>query len=174
MPTPADQYSLLYEGDRLMEQIRQYLLSVIGAAILCGIVNSLIGKKSAHAAIIKLISGLCMTFTVISPLLKVQMNDYSDYFNSFADDAEKVVASGEEIAAKELRAIIKGRTEAYILDKAASLGLDVEVEVTLSNDIPPLPCAVTISGSASPYSKNALAQYIANDLGIPKEDQIWM
>jgi len=174
MPTPADQYSLLYEGDQLMEQIRQYLLSVIGAAILCGIVNSLIGSKSPHAAIIKLISGLCMAFTVISPILKIQIDDYSDYLSSFTDDAKEVVSSGEEIAMNELYAIIKGRTEAYILDKAASLGLDVEVEVTLSNDIPPLPCAVTISGSASPYSKNALAQYIANDLGIPKEDQIWM
>ena len=156
-----------------MGGIQQYLLTVIAAAVICGIVNTLIGKKSAAASIVRLISGLCMAICVISPFLKVRLDHYSDYLGSFSQEADILVTDGKDAAMIELRKIIKSRTEAYILDKAASLKLDVQVEVTLTDEDPPLPCAVTINGSASPYAKNTLIRCIANDLGIPEEGQIW-
>ena len=155
-------------------QVRNYLMSVITAAILCGIVNTLIGKKSGYASVVRLISGICMMLTVISPMMKVRLTDFNSYIGSFSQQAEDAVSEGEQMANEELRTIIKSRTEAYILDKAVSLDLNVVVEVMLNNDIPPLPCAVRISGSASPYTKKALSKYIANDLGIAEEDQTWI
>ena len=50
----------------------------------------------------------------------------------------------------------------------------LDVEVTLNDDDPPVPCGVKITGSISPYSKEMLSSFIANDLSIAKEDQIWM
>lgn len=157
-----------------MDQIRQYLLSVIAAAILCGIVNTLIEKKGAYSSIVKLITGLFMAITVISPLITIRIGDISDYFGELSAESASITADSEASAFKELCAIIKSKTEAYILDKAVSMDLDIEVEVTLDSANPPLPCAVTIWGSAAPYSKEVLSEYIAKDLGISKEDQLWM
>lgn len=157
-----------------MDQIRRYLLSVIAAAILCGIVNTLIGKKGSYNSIVKLVTGLFMTFTVISPLVTIRLTDISDYFGDLTVQGTSISAGGEAIAFEELCTIIKSRTEAYILDKAVSMDLDIEVEVTLSSENPPLPCAVIIKGSAAPYEKVVIMEYIAKDLGISKEDQLWM
>ena len=157
-----------------MEQIRQYLLSVIAAAILCGIVNTIIGKKGAYFAIVRLICGLFMALTVISPLVKIQLNDLTDYVNGLSWQANTAVANGEAMALDEMGAIIKAQTEAYILDKAVSMELDIDVEVTLSSEMPPIPCTVTVKGAVSPYAKEVLRKYIANDLGIPEEDQLWI
>ena len=157
-----------------MEHIRQYLLSIIAAAILCGLINTLIGKKGAYSAVIRLISGLFMALTVISPVVNIQLQNFTDYVNSFSQQAGVIVNSAEAMAWEERNTIIKSRAEAYILDKAVSMKLELDVEVTLSDTNPPLPCAVTIKGSVSPYSKEVLSSYIANDLGISKEDQLWI
>ena len=156
-----------------MDDIKKYLLSLICAAVICTVVNTLIGKKSAYSGVVHLISGLFLSFTLISPLVNIKLNDYTEYFRDFSSDAEKAVASGEASATEELRSIIKHQTEAYILDKAVSMDTVLNVEVTLSNDNPPIPCGVTLTGSVSPYSKEALSKFIANSFGIEKEDQIW-
>lgn len=168
------QYRLFYERGVVMEGIREYLLSVICAAMICAVVHVLAGKKNAQFAIIRLISGLYMSLTLISPLVNIQLTDYREYFNSFSTDAEKAVSFGETAATDELRSIIKSQTEAYILDKAVSMDTVLNVEVTLNNENPPIPCGVTLTGSVSPYSKDVLSRLIVNDLGIAKEDQVWI
>lgn len=157
-----------------MDQIRGYIISVTAAAILCGIMNTLIGKNSRHHSLIKLICGLFMVITVISPLITIRIGNVSDYFGDLSDKGYSITADGKECAYRELCSIIKSKTEAYILDKAVSMDLDIQVEVTLNSDNPPLPCAVIIKGSTAPYSKEVLTDYIAKVLGISKEDQQWI
>lgn len=157
-----------------MDQIRQYLLCVCAAAILCGIANGIIEKKGSYSSVLKLITGLILALTVISPLVKIQWADVTQYVEGMTSDADDAVADGEAMAYEAEAAIIKSQTEAYILDKAASMGLNIEVEVTLSSSDPPLPCAVSVKGSVSPYSKALLSQYISEELGISEENQQWI
>ena len=156
-----------------MEAVRQYLLSVTAAAIVCSIINRVIGKTGTYAAIVKLITGLFLVFTVISPFAKLQITDLPAYMDSLTVDADLVVKDGQQTARDAVREIIKAEAEAYILDKAAALDLTVEAEVIVSDTDIPHPCAVTLKGSASPYAKQRLQQLIANDLGIPEEKQTW-
>lgn len=156
-----------------MEAVRQYLLSVTAAAIVCSIINRVIGKTGTYAAIVKLITGLFLVFTVISPFAKLQITDLPAYMDSLTVDADLVVKDGQQTARDAVREIIKAEAEAYILDKAAALDLTVEAEVIVSDTDIPQPCAVTLRGSASPYAKQRLQQLIANDLGIPEEKQTW-
>ena len=72
-----------------------------------------------------------------------------------------------------LRQIIKTETEAYILDKAAQFDLQLDVQVALTDDVMPVPESVQLTGSVSPYVKSRLQILISNDLGIPKEQQLW-
>ena len=157
-----------------MDSIRGYLLSIACAAIICTIASAIVGKKGANASIVRLISGVIMLLTLISPLVKVRILDFTDYATDISNQADAVVAQGENSALSELSAIIKAQTEAYILDKAVSLKLDIKVEVTLDGGKPPMPNAVKLSGSASPYAKEMLSNFIANDLAIPKEAQQWI
>lgn len=156
-----------------MEKIGQYLLSVAVAALICGILSALVGKKTTGGALVKLLCGLFLVATVISPWAQVQLDDLTSYLDSLTLDANTITSAGVEIAAEEEAAIIKSKLEAYILDKADSLGLDLAVDVTLEEIQPYLPHTVTLTGTVSPYAKQVLSQYIADDLGIPEAYQLW-
>ena len=86
----------------------------------------------------------------------------------------KVLSGNEESGQKEYSDIIKRRTAAYILDKAKNLGADLMVEVTLNDEIPPVPCAVRLRGIITPYAKKVLSETIFRDLGIKTEEQTWI
>ena len=72
-----------------------------------------------------------------------------------------------------MSAIIKDRTEAYILDKAASMGLSLRVEVILSEEEIPKPITVKLWGTVPPYTKTRLRNWMEDTLGIGEEDQLW-
>ena len=156
-----------------MEDIRQYLLTVIAAAIICAVVNTIMENKGTLTAISKMLTGLFLAITVLSPLVSVHLSDFSGYIQGLDAAANEAVSRGEEMAQNATAAIIIEKTEAYILDKAASLELDIEVEVRLSSTNPLTPETVYLKGSISPYAKEQLRQYISNDLGIPGENLIW-
>lgn len=156
-----------------MEGLKAYLVSVTAASIICGIVNSLAGKKGTVSSVLKLLTGLFLALTVIRPVIRLSISEFDLYLDSITAKADAAVADGEIIAFQELAAIIKTETEAYILDKAASLGVDLEVEVILSDTAPPLPTEVLLTGAVSPYAKVQLSEMIAAELGIPREAQRW-
>lgn len=154
-----------------MTAIREYLLSVIGTAVLCSIVNTLAARTGTAAGAIKMLTGTVLALAVISPLLNISL----DHIHTFADgveaEADAVVASGENYARQAMADIITDRTRAYILDKAEALGARIDVTVRLDGSN--MPAGMTISGSASPYARQELSETIAQDLGIPTEAQIW-
>lgn len=159
----------------MITSLRQYLLSVVSAAVICVIIKVIIGQKSGAAAIVKVLTGIFLTVTVIAPLPKLELSNIPEYFNSLPADAESAASIGTSYRRNELTRIIKLQTETYILDKAASLGIEVKVDVSVDNSDPPIPNAVTISTStAAPYARERLKQYIERELGIPEAKQIWV
>lgn len=156
-----------------MEGIRQYLLSVILAAIFCALTVNILGKKGVYTAVVKLLTGLFMAVVVIAPWRKLQITDLSGYLDSLNFEASEIVQEGEDMAAEATASIIKDNIEAYILDKAFSLGLDIQVNVVLTETSPFAPDSVTVSGSVSPYAKQKLQKIISDELGIPEEKQSW-
>lgn len=156
-----------------MEGIKAYLISVTAASLIHGIINTLVGKKGTTSTVIKLLAGLFLALTVIRPVVHLSIPELSGYIGSINTDAQLAVSQGEIMASEELAVIIKAQVEAYILDKAASLGVDMEVEVILSDGMPPLPAGVVLKGAVSPYAKSQLSRFIEEELGIPKGAQQW-
>ena len=154
-----------------MEALRQYVISVVAAAMLCGIVVRLFPSGSGKQ-VGKLICGLFLAYTVLSPISRVDFSNLPDFSLRCMDDAEDAAAMGENLARDSMADIIKEETEAYILDKAADFHANLHVEVTVGEDN--LPAAVTVSGEASPYARRQIQAIIANDLGIAKENQKWI
>lgn len=171
MYATADQFGVFYERNGLM---RGYILSVVAVAIVCAVVRSLLDEKSSTGQILKMLSGILMTVTVVAPLANITFDNITGYLNGISVDANEYATEGKADARAEINKIIKSRTEAYILDKAASMGLEIAVEVELDGSNDSIPCGVTISGAVSPYAKQVLGAYIADNLGVSKENQRWI
>lgn len=156
-----------------MDEIRQYLISVIAVALICGLLTGLLDKESSTYTITRLLCGLLMAFTVVSPIMDLDLRNAFDFADAFYQSGEMVAQEGQVISETAMQSIIKSQTEAYILDKAASLGVELEVDVMLEDTYPMAPKSVRVSGSISPYSRNCLQNIIAQELGISKENQEW-
>ncbi len=156
-----------------MEWIKEYILCVTSAAILCSIVKLLVGSKGTISAIVKLLTGLFLAVTVVSPWTDLNISDWENAMDDFAADADHVIQSGQSQSMDSIRELIKENTESYIRDKAAYLEMDIIVSVTVSEEEIPVPICVRIQTSASPFAKKVLSQYITDTLGITEDKQIW-
>ena len=157
-----------------MKTIGEYLLCVLAGALICGIILELVGKNNASGPLIRLLCGVFMILCVVSPLLNIRLSSLTDFTDEIREQADAVSSDGKMMAQEEYRAVITQRTQAYILDKAVSLGADVTVEVTLGEDDLAAPHAVTIRGRISPYAKGLLSSWLASDLGVATEEQTWI
>ena len=163
---------MLYEGIGV-GYMKDYILSVIAAAVICAVAQGLLGRKNATGRILYLISGIFMAVTVCSPLGNIKFSGIADYWDGLSVDAQQYVSDGTVMAENQMCDIIKEQSEAYILDKANRMGLQIAVEVELDGNNDNIPCGVVLSGNASPYTREQLESYIADTLGIPKENQKW-
>ena len=77
------------------------------------------------------------------------------------------------MAYQAMTELIKEKSQAYILDKAAELDASITADVTISEEELPKPLSVVISGQVSPYNRKRLESILETDLGIAKENQVW-
>lgn len=157
-----------------MSDTGAYLLRVVCAAIICGIATSLVGTKGSLASTLKLICGIFISITLISPLVNIKIADVTDYFDDIKTDATDVIAQAQEGTRTEMVDSIKKQVQSYILDKAETYGAHLTVEVSVEASGLPVPDGVTISGEASPYAKAQLQRLIVDNFGISPEAQQWL
>ena len=74
------------------------------------------------------------------------------------------------MAESAMDAIIISQSESYILDKAAAMGADLEVEVLLDEHVPK---SVRLRGAISPGAKASLNAWIQENFSISPEDLQW-
>ena len=157
-----------------MGAFSNYILSVICAAFVLGILDSIFNQKGSTGGLLKLIGGLFLAFTMLSPVVRMDFSGIWNFLEEYTVAGESAAAVGESMAEEEYRTIIKSETEAYILDKANVLGVTLAVEVTLSRDEVPVPVEAVLRGAVSPYAKQQLQQMMETELDIAKENQLWI
>ena len=150
-----------------MNGLTQYILTVVTAAMLVGILQSLAGQGTM-GTLTKLLGGVFLALTMLSPVLKLEIPDPAEWFEDLVMDGESLAAEGEAMAADAKEDIIRSQVEAYILDKA---GADLTVSVEL--DAEGIPCGVTLTGDVSPRTKAQLSRMLAEELGLGEEVQQW-
>lgn len=154
-----------------MGSIKEYLISVCVAAIVCGILSQLTEQKGSIGPLMKLLCGLFMLITALSPVITLPIHEFQSYFDQLSVEAEYIAGIGENSAKDQMEQILEDRTRAYIVEKAVALGATLDVEVILQDSVP---SAVYLSGAISPYTKHLLTEYIENNLGIAAEDLKWI
>lgn len=151
-----------------------YVFRIITAGVVCAIACAMFHKNDALSRLIKMLSGLFMLITILLPLSHLDLNIISFVEPTIQSDGLRFAESGSLQAQESLRGIITERCQSYIVEKASSMGVSVDVEVSLNDETYPKPCAVKIRGTVSPYTKTRLQTIISQDLGIPKEQQRWV
>ena len=149
-----------------------YVLSIISASFIAAVLASFFDGKGGINGIIKLVSGLFLTFVIISPMTKLDFSRVNDYLEKFTLEGVEAAAAGENMAQEARGDIIMSNVQSYIMDKAGSLGAQLDVEVVLDQDN--IPVSVKLEGNISPYAKAKISGIITEDLGIPKEQQLWI
>lgn len=156
-----------------MENLKQCIISIVAVAVFSAILLRLVNGKSPSYKLIKLMCGILMILTVVSPWTRLSPETYMGYLDAVEADALYIREGGEFYMHEQLGRGIKEKTEAYILDKAALLGADIHVSVTCDSSEIPKPISVEIKGNISPYAKGRLQQVLQNDIGIPEDKQTW-
>lgn len=149
--------------------VRSWLSSIAAVTLLLTVVQALVPEGTVKK-IAGFTGGLLLLAALLQPALKTDLGrlrlDFSDYEEAVGERAAELDAAGKD----ELGAIIAGRTAAYISDKADALGLGIAAQVrTEPAEGIPVPVSVELTG---PYSQD-LADWIAGELGIPAERQVW-
>jgi hypothetical protein len=157
-----------------MEGIRAYLLSVTAAALVCAVIRSMTEQAGTGAGLIRLLSGVFLCFTVISPVTQIRLDSWLELPETFLEQGTAAAAEGEDYAKDILRQHIKEQTEAYILDIAQSFEIQIQADVTVSQGDPPVPEAVRLTGNLTAREKQQLSRRIEQELAIAKENQLWM
>lgn len=153
-----------------MSVLRQYVLSVVAAALICGILSGFV-QGGFHKQWIRLICGFFLTITILGPLADVDLNSLQKWGLPELQEAETATAMGKQAAEKAISDIIIMESEAYILDKAAAMNTNITVEITL--DAQQTPEQIVLCGNVSPYARRQLESILESDLGITKENQRW-
>ena len=153
--------------------MQDYLTSVTAAALLIALLQAISPKNNTIMAVMKLLTGLYMVITLITPMKTIPIKNYLNDFPAIQDFASTYAAEGDAYRDASVSLVITEQVESYIKDKAAALGATVQVEITLCEEEPPSPISVHIRGNISPYVKNQLGRIIEDSVGIPKEQQTW-
>ncbi len=151
-----------------------YLISIVAAALVCSIVQKMLGEKGTVGLMGKLLSGVFLVLTLITPLRSFRIQNPGSITHIYTQEAQRVTADGMDQAREAMADGIKKRTEAYILDKAAGMDVVLSVEVILDESEIPVPESVQLTGAVSPYAKQRLTMIMEEDLGIDKEHQTWI
>ncbi len=157
-----------------MSDIGRYLLGVIGASIIAAIARQLLSGSKYFKNIGNAVIGIFLLFSVLSPVLHVDLASWDLSQWNFQDGFDQVTTEADLFQQQALQESIMEQTRAYIWNKASELSLNIELEITLKDEYPYAPCAIKIIGPASPYAKARLSVFLEDEIGIAKEAQTWI
>lgn len=157
----------------MMAAVRTYLLSIVAAALLLSLALALVSDERMER-VVRLVGGAVLLLVILSPVQKVEFAALSEAVSRLwleTDAAASGISVTNETA---VSAVIKEKTETYILDKAAALGCDLRVEVEISTSRGyPHPSAVTLTGQWREDARRTLTRYLEENLAIAEDAQTW-
>ncbi len=155
--------------------LHNWLYALLGTSIICSVAMALTpaGKQRKVTA---LVCGVVIICALIAPFKKLDMTQYAKNLELYRARGDELTVKAGEINNELSRTIIEEQSGAYILDKAASFGIDVSAKVTASrsgDDGSFYPYEADISCENPEEGRKKLAGTIEAELGIPEARQHW-
>ncbi|MCI8913054.1 MAG: stage III sporulation protein AF [Lawsonibacter sp.] len=157
-----------------MEVVRAWLLSLIAVSLLCASAGALM-PKGAVRQVGRLVCGLVMLAAILSPVARLDAAEGRRWLAGYFASVEQRRAGLEETVNNQMKHIIEGEYAAYIVDKAAELGLTctAQVECQRSAEGLYLPVRTEVTGMLTEDIRIQLVRTIAEDLGVPERAQVY-
>ena len=153
--------------------MKAYLLRLTAAALLAAVVRRATPSGGVGAAA-RLGSGLLVLLAVLGPLGEVSLMDAARSVAVWSYGDALTTQSVDRAANSLMDGLISETAEAYILDKAHTMGVEMTAQVTTAlQEGYPVPWSVSCGGDYSETEKQELSRYISKELGIPEERQEW-
>lgn len=156
-----------------MNALREYLIRLLAAALICGIVQGFPRDRTAKA-LTRLVSGVILTLLVLSPLRDLRLPAELPGSDALAQQASEAASEGLQMNTDALGQRIKEEVRSYILDEAGQLGLTVDADIEVSRETLPLPVSAVIRGTVPDSLRPSLEELLQKKLGIPKENITWI
>ena len=159
-----------------MSSIRTWLLAIIS----CGFLISLIGTLplSNNVKKVMLLCGSClMILTVVGPLGQVDPSDLPELLPELYPDRKAALEEAAEKNEALLRELILSQTLELLEKKTLEWGLSVRIQVELQKDPASglySPWSVRLEGDYSEEGKEKMAEYLEEEVNIPRERQTWI
>lgn len=158
-----------------MAAVRGWLLTVIGASLICALADALM-PPGAVRRVGRLVCGLVLLGAILSPLTQLNLPGGQRWLEDYLASLEAREEDLTETVNSQMKVIIEREYAAYIVDKAARLGLtcDPRVECGLSEEGLYLPVRVRVTGALTEEERARIAGMIAEDLGVPESEQLYI
>ena len=159
----------------MMDSLGEWILSLVGAAILCSAALAVTPDGMARRPV-KLVCGIALMVALLGIVTKFDYGALAVEIGGYRQRAEEQVSDAVSQSSNETRFIIEARCEAYILDKATRLGADdIQVSVTArwSEQGYWYPAEAELSGEITEETRSELSALMAVELGIGTEEQTW-
>ena len=153
----------------MMEAVRDWIADVVAITMLLSVAQALIPEGGIRR-IFSFSGGLVLVVVLLRPILGIDTESLTLQTDSCAEQIQQRQEELEQNARAEWEAIIEQETAAYILEKADALGVEISAEVRAETGPSGLP---VLSAELTGVFSELLAEYLTEELGIPRERQVW-
>lgn len=158
----------------MMDGVRSWLLAIISASLLCALADSLM-PSGAVKRVGRLVCGLVLLCAVLTPVAELEPEAGRAWLERYLADLETRESELQEESGQMRKSIIEEEYAAYIVDKAAEMGLTCTARVRCRAEEAGLylPEETQVAGELSDLEQSRLTQLIQTDLGVPPERQVY-
>ena len=158
----------------MMDGVRTWLLGVISASLLCALADCLM-PSGAVKRVGRLVCGLVLLCAVLSPVPGLDLEGGGAWLEGYFSDLDTRRGELEQQVNEGMKVIIEEKCAAYIVDKAAQLGLSctARVECRVGEDGLFVPERTRVDGRFTDVEQSRLTQLVSEDLGVPPERQAY-
>jgi len=151
--------------------LRDYFYNILVCILIISILAQIV-TSTKQKQLMRLISGIFLAISIFTPLAQINWSSLLSVSSLPAFYAAPYIAEGKKTALETQKTVIKDTCESYILNKAKSLGADIIIELSLNEEL--LPVFAEIYSETDLSIQIQLQKILTEDLGIPKEHQIWI
>ena len=127
------------------------------------------------AAFLVMVCGLVLLWAILSPAVRLGGVDAGQWLEDYLAGLELRESELEEQVGNGMKSIIEQETAAYIVDKAAEMGLTCTARVSCqaAEGGVYVPSQTQVAGGLSQAERDRISQMIQADLGVPAQRQFY-
>ena len=159
----------------MMGAVRGWLLAVIAVSLLCAVADALM-PPGAVRRVGRLVCGLTLLLAILTPLSGLDIAEGQRWLEDCLTQVDLREAELKQEIGDQMKIIIEQDCAAYIVDKAAQFGFScsAQVECQASEEGVYIPVRAVVTGPPMGEAGVRLSRIVAEDLGIPESEQIYI